>query len=378
MLSRLEPRNADACKPAQILLEDFVWPSVDCVVAKSEIIVQEQVLSMDNAYRLVQTAFDVDAVLWYQESVVAAVVKAVLAEILCGIRRDGLKYVQPYISLINGVYALVAPAGRHRRRDLPDCLIDGFTILNAFSQYASPLDELQRYHDTLTGLRLPTPFERSLERREFLLVAFAKLAEHLQPDVGSFECFGRRSYECLRDRRDRYHYEPSAAVAVAAMVTAATSGESEGNDQNVCDYLAIVHSTCRPMYVSLLADVYGRKNTEKAGKAFHSNFRLLDDVRQYIQPIIDKRTRDARLLRLTYDVAAILANIPRRRSDSKSRFYVTDAQRYLNVIVSALGFAVVLPSSRRIGHVSMVVRQRRRRRRCGGTAAANTARVLPP
>lgn len=49
VLSRLEPQNAKSCKPAKMLLKDFVWPSIDCVVAtvvaKSEIIAQEQVLS---------------------------------------------------------------------------------------------------------------------------------------------------------------------------------------------------------------------------------------------------------------------------------------------------------------------------------------------
>lgn len=337
VMPQLEPQRAATCKPVHMLLEDFVRSPSDCIVAavvtKSEIIVQYRIVSMYDAYQLVRTAYDVDTVLWYQESVMAAVVKAVLAEILHGIRRDGFEYIQPYANRIDAIYAFVAPAGP-RRRNLPDCLIDGFIILKAFSQYPRPLDELQKYHDSLRSILSPAPFEQSYEGRDFLLVAFVKITEHLQPNIGSFECFSR-CYECLRDRRDRYHYEPSAVVTVAT-ATVAAMDKGEGDDENVCQFLAIIHSACRRIYAELGEFNYRWKIT---GKMFHLILRQLDDIRRYVQPIIDKRTWDMRLLRLAYDIAAVLANFPRQRLRSEPPLYVTDVQRYLNIIVSALGYA---------------------------------------
>lgn len=337
VMPKLNPQRAAMCKPTHMLLEDFLRSPKDCivaaVVAKSEIIVQGRIVSMDDAYQLVRTAYDVDTVLWYQESVMAAVVKAVLAEILHGIRRDGFGYVQPYANRIDVVYEFVAPAGP-RRRDLPDCLIDGFTFLKAFSRYPRPLAELQKYHDSLRSILSPPPFEQPFQGRDFLLMAFVKIAEHLQPDIGSFECFSR-CFECLRNRRDRYHYEPSAAMTVAA-ATRVAMDEGEGDDENVCKFLAIIHSTCRRLYKEL-GELNYRWNI--TGKKFHSILRQLDDARRYVQPIVDKRTWDIRLLRLAYDIISVLANFPRKRSRSEPGFYVTDVQRYLNIIVSALGYA---------------------------------------
>lgn len=328
---KLKSDNDFECSPTQTILEDFIKLSTDFTnLARTKVNVNNGIqanvttISIEDLYDHMKKSYDIGTVFLYQDSVVAAIMKCIVSEILKGLREDA-SYINHFKTLIRNIYHSVS----ENELNLPEYFVNGFTILFSYNaERKVTMEELQSFHDSLARITLVTNIDQP-KRLEYLTKILSKISENIM----GFKCF-QQTYKCLQDKHNR-HYLPF----INEIVNIAQTTDVE-YFKKVYDFLIIVYTMCFQvnkylihLYDSTVSCVSGFLAKPKINDAnYPKMYGTLKHIRHYIFLIIKKGTRDIVLLQMAFDIMSILANVP-LKPKNVYKFYV---ERFIDIIMKIL------------------------------------------
>lgn len=322
----LESNTNFKCIPTQTILNDFLFDNnVFTFLADTNIIISNNLLkdaktiAIKELYHRMITSYDIDVVFWYQDSVIAAIMKIIISEMLKGLQEDE-SYVKSFKTLIQNIYQNVS----EKNILFPEHFVNGFRILfMTDEQNKTSIDNLQNFYDSLIHVQLATNIKQST-KLQYVTNTLKKISEN----VDIFKCF-QLSYKHLQDKHDK-HYLPF----INDKMIIGPIGDVEYFEK-VYDFLVIVYCMCFQIYNYLtnLQGYQGHWTMRKKDKKIYSKiYNLLKNMQNYIFLIIEKRSYDLGLLQMAYDIASILVNVPMKFTG----FYINYVKRFVDIIMKIL------------------------------------------
>lgn len=333
----LDPNEEFQCLPTQTILEELIIDDEISiyllntnVTVKNSVQMDNVILSINDFYYRMKTSYDIDTVFWYQDSLIATIMKSIVSEIINGLDNDEF-YLNYFRVFIVHIYRSIYRNNIH----FPEYFVEGFKMLYKLNvKNNKSRDELQHFQNLLTRVHWEYDFDEST-RLQYLTILLKKISENLY----SFKCF-QQTYNCLRNKHERHNLPFINEITIFA------PDNIVQNFEMVHDFLVIIYSMCFKVSKILIPiDEIPRNWNTQLQTYYHFNElqNILENILHYMLVIIKKRTYNMGLLKMANDIASILVNLPKTLHNVYKCYIVRLVDLFMNTLMST-GLEYCTPS----------------------------------
>lgn len=311
------------CLPRQIILADFVEHSSNDLISYNANDINNTSVTINNVamgnikdmFGLINKSHNYNMIFWYQDSVIAAIMKLLFCEIINKLQKNK-NDLQYYLRKIRDIHDII----KKDPTKFPAYLVKGFTILreNAEKEHLPDMQEFIDFYNAIYNVKLNISDER-LVKDEYL----HQLLKTIHRKIDDFKCF-QQSYKHLKYKHDKNDFR----FTNSNMSSLTNYYSIPENNYRVCDFIMAVYLIC------YRGQMFNEESIDNQLDKMYANmvFVVLSAVRNYFLYIIKKNIDHLGLLEMAYAIAPILLNVL-TEPDSLNLFVT---KRVFNVIIAKL------------------------------------------